>query len=195
MKSATIKILFLILGLGLLSGCQVNQMKLVNYANPENPENLTQNFNSVYFTETGTGGYEILLQSSEPIAREGNKVLRQMVFITTLWNPIPGKTYADESQINANVIYMVEIFERQGAAVTTEGSGTILCYKGAGFVSYQIDRTGQTMTGTIEKAFLEPIQKRGTRQLGRFELSGDFKAYKNRGAVGEFKITAGTNCR
>ncbi len=189
------KVLFLITVGTFLSGCQVNQLKLVNYADPETPEILTQNFSRVSFTDTGTGDFEILLQSSEPIAREGNKVLRQMVYISTLWNPIPGKTYADESQINAKVVYLVEIAERQEGTVTTEGRPTILCYKGSGFVSYQLDRTGQVMTGSIEKALLEPLHKSGTRRLGRFELSGEFKAMKNRGAVGEFKITAGTWCR
>ncbi len=194
MKS--LKIIFSLLLLTATAGCQVaNQMKLVNYANPETPEVLMQDFSQVWFAESGTGDYEILLRSSEPITREGNKVLRQMVYISTLWNPIPGKTYAESSQINAKMIYLVEIADRPGATVTTEGKGTILCYKGTGFVSYQLDRTGQIMTGSIEDAYLEPMTKRGTRRLGRFELSGDFKAMKNRGAIGEFKITAGTFCR
>lgn len=189
------KISFVILLAALAAGCQYNQMRLVNYVDPETPEVLTQNFNQVSFTEGGTGNYEILLQSSESITREGNKVLRQMVFITTLWNPIPGKTYAESSQINARVVYLVEILDRPGATVTTEGKGTILCYKGTGFVSYQLDRTGRVMTGSIEQAYLEPMAKHGTRRLGRFELSGDFQATKNHGAVGEFKITAGAYCR
>jgi hypothetical protein len=194
MKS--LKTALLIVILAGTAGCQmVNRMKLVNYANSENRETLTQDFSQVWFTETGTGDFEILLQSSEPITREGNKVLRQMVFISTLWNPIPGKTYAESSQINAKMIYMVEIADRPGASVTSEGKGTILCYKGSGFVSYQLDRTGQVLTGSIEDSYMEPMAKSGTRRLGRFELSGDFKAVKNRGAIGEFKITAGAFCR
>ncbi|MFA5863675.1 MAG: hypothetical protein WC975_03215 [Phycisphaerae bacterium] len=174
-------------------GCQsnYNRMSLVNYANAEKPEELFQNFSQSFFAGSPGGEYEILLTTSEPISKDGGKVLRQVVFVTTLWNPIPGKTYAESSQINAKIIYLVEIADCPGGAVIQQSGKKVICYKGSGFVSSQTNRTGQVLTGRIEQALLEPVLKGTHYRLGRFALSGNFRATRNRAAVGEFKITGG----
>jgi hypothetical protein len=176
-------------------GCAYNQMRLVNYANSESPEVLSQSFGQASFGESATGETQILLQSSEPMTTADNRVLRQSIFVTTLWKPIPGKTYAEESQINARVVYLVEIAQCPDPTVATRKGPTVLCYKGTGFVSFDLDQTKQILTGKIERALLEPTHKTGGYRLGTFELSGEFKAARNPGAIGEFKITSGNLCQ
>jgi len=178
------------MALVLAGGCQYNRLTLVNYADAEKPQTLEQAFSRSAFSKNAAGEYEILLQSSEPIAQGRDRVLKQSVYAATLWNPIPGKTYAESSQINARIIYLVEIAPEPGSVVVSEGGKTILCYKGSGFISYALDRTGQTLTGRIEQALLAPAQKKGGYRLGTFDLSGDFKAVYDHGAVGEFKMTS-----
>lgn len=182
----------ILMGLAALaaSGCSYNQMRLVNYADVENPEELQQAFTHASFEAATTGETTILLQTAEPMTAGENRILRQSIYVTTLWKPIPGKTYAEESQINARVIYLVEIAEQPGPTISSEKAATVLCYKGTGFVSYQLDRTGQTLTGSIERALLEPMYKGDGLRLGTFELSGPFKATRNPGAIGEFRITS-----
>ena len=185
------------LALAIIAGCQqnYNRMTLVNYADPEKPETLTQNFTQGDFADATGGGYEILLASREPIGLSGGKVLRQAVYVTTLWTPIPGKTYAELSQINATIIYLVEFEDQPGGVVISRAGPRTLCWKGSGFVSFYPDRTGEGLTGAIEEALLEPTHKKAGYRLGAFQLSGNFKATRNRAAVAEFKLTEGTYCR
>ncbi len=179
------------------TGCGYNQMRLVNYASAEKPEELQQVFNQTSFSDNSAGGYEVLLQSTEPIkgTEAEDRILRQAIFVSTIWKPIPGKTYAETTQINAKVIYLVEIANRPGGTVQSQDGPSFLCYKGSGFVSFEVDRMGQVMTGRIEQALLTPTHKGKSHRLGTFELSGDFRATRNATAIGEFKILAGPNLK
>jgi len=177
------------------AGCSYNQMHLINYANAEKPEDLQQVFTQASFFDNSTGGYEILLQSTEPIDDSNDRVLRQAIYISTIWKPIPGKTYAETTQLNARIIYLVEIANRPGGVVQTQEETTFLCYKGSGFVSFAVDQTKQVLTGRIEQAILTPVHKSKSHRLGTFELIGDFKAQRNPSAIGEFKILAGSSIK
>jgi len=177
------------------SGCQQynNTMKLVNYARSESPETLQQNFKDGYFSSNAFGEYEILLISDEPISQDGEKVMTQAIYATTLWKPIPGTTYAESSQINATIVYVVRIADKPDANIVSQSEEALLRYEGTGFLSFQTDPNENQMTGSIERAVLKPVHKRENYRLGTFELEGSFKAVKDAGKVAEFKLTLGAN--
>ncbi len=185
----------LILAAGLIAaagmGCTMtsNRMRLVNYVQPNQPEELYQNFSQGTFTKNSFGEYELLLENTEPIAQGESRILRQAIYATTIWDPIPGRTYAESSQINAKIMYIVDVDECEDSTVISQKSGKVLCYRGSGFISYQIDRTGNVLTGTIENAMLQPTHKYSHPRLGTFELSGNFRLVRDDAAISEFKIS------
>ena len=185
-----VSVIFIILLFLAGGGCRYNynRMKLINYADPGRPEELYQNFSGGAFSQKSASEYEILLSSSEPMNQDGNEILKQTVFVTTIWRAIPGKTYAESSQINARLVYLVEIAEPPQSQVKTEGGKIVLRYKGSGFVSYQTDRSGNVLTGRIEQALMQPVGNKAKYRLDNFELSGNFKASKNQAAIAEFKF-------
>jgi hypothetical protein len=170
-------------------------MTLMNYARPEAPETLEQNFRKGYFTSNAFGEYEILLKSSEPIDRGSDKIMTQALYAKTLWKPIPGKTYAESSQINATIVYVVRIADQPDAAVVSQTGETTLRYEGTGFICFKTDRSGNVLTGTIEQALLKPIHLKENYRLGTFELNGAFQARRDLSAIAEFKITLGASSR
>ncbi|NLE28055.1 MAG: hypothetical protein GX629_00115 [Phycisphaerae bacterium] len=182
-------LILLVLALGCRTGS--NSMVLVNYARPETPEKLGQTFNRGYFTCNAFGEYEILLESTEPISTENNQVLHQSLYLTTIWKPMPGRTYADSSQINAKMVYLVKIADHPDAAVVSQTGQATIRYQGTGFVVFDVDRSGNVLTGTIEQALMQPAHKKSNYRLGTFELSGSFRAVKDPAAVAEYKLTYG----
>jgi hypothetical protein len=166
------------------AGCQSfnkfnNTMTLVNYAKSDSPETLQQNFKEGFFSSNAFGEYEVLLKSDEPISQGGEKVMTQTIYATTLWKPIPGTTYAESSQINATIVYVVRIADKPDAEVVNQGGETTLRYEGTGFLSFQTDPNENEMTGTIERAVLKPMHKRENYRLGTFEMNGSFKRISN----------------
>jgi hypothetical protein len=186
-------LVFLVLALGCQTGS--NSIVLVNYAHPEKPEKLGQHFNHGYFTRNAFGEYEILLVSTEPISAEGNRVLYQALYATTIWTPQPGRTYADPSQINATITYLVKIGDNPDALVVSQTGQATLKYQGTGFISFEVDRSGNVLTGTIEQGLMQPTQKKSSYRLGTFELSGSFRAVKDYAALAEYKLTYGAEKR
>jgi hypothetical protein len=167
-------------------------MVLVNYARPEKPERLGQSFNHGYFTCNAFGEYEILLESSEPITRESDQILHQSLYVMTIWKPLPGRTYADSSQINARMVYLVKIGDNPDALVVSQTGEATLRYQGTGFISFETDRSGNVLTGTIEQSLLQPGHKKSSYRLGTFEMSGAFRAVKDPAALAEYKLTYGS---
>jgi hypothetical protein len=172
-------------------GCQqnVNHMRLVNYSDKESPEELFQQFTSCSFLCSPIGEYEFLLETNEPIENKSSRILRQVIYGSILWTPQPGKTYAESTQINSKLTYIVEIADNPDATVISQTGKTLLCYRGTGFITFSLDRTGEILSGKIESALLEPTKGTTSKRLGTFSLSGEFSALKNPSAIAEYKIT------
>ncbi len=178
----------------IINGCKsdYNRMKIVNYKTADNPETLTQNFQYAYFDVGRSGDYYIVLESFEPMTRKSAKILKQVLYAKLLWRPIPGRTYAESSQINARIEYLITVTDAVSAKVVKEGSYIQLRYTGTGFICFSLDRKGKVMTGTIEQALLEPVNKTGQYPLGKFIFSGKFRAVRNPSAIAECRMTLRT---
>ncbi len=169
----------------MLGGCKrgYNRLRIVNYKSPDRPEVLTQEFKYAYFDTVNSNNYRIILKSEEPVSKDENQILQQIIFIKLLWQVVPGRTYANSSQINAKIDYIIKIMSPENARVKRYITKTFR-YRGSGFVFFRLNWRKDKMTGSIEDALLNPVGKAETG-LGKFILSGKFKARYNPSAVAE----------
>lgn len=95
--------------------------------------------------------------------------IAQFVLIDLLWRAEPGTTFADSTQTNAGITYCL-----------VRGPDTVR-YDGAGFVYFQLDRDGRTMTGRVESATLYPSKATSDSidVLGPCRVTAEFVAHKN----------------
>ena len=86
-----------------------------------------------------------------------------------MWNPIPGTTYAEGSQINARVQY----------ALLTPPTG--MRYDGSTFADYRLKRRTGKLVGTLEEGTLSPRYRMGdaAEPFGPCRFRGTFVATEN----------------
>ncbi len=181
---AAIAVLFM------MSSCKpvYNRMRIINYKMPDEPETVIQDFREAYFYQGKGDDYYIVLKSQEPMNRENKRILQQILYAKLLWKPIPGRTYAESSQINAKIEYLITVVDSSDKKVIRQDSYIKLRYLGTGFICFSLNRKADIMTGTIEQALLEPVEKSDKYPLGRFILSGKFRAVRNSCAVAECRM-------
>ncbi len=153
-----------------------NEMRLVSYRNVDSPRNVIQHFEGGSYTVDSAGQYDILLENHEPFSSKGKRILFQSIRIRTIWTPIPGRTYAESSQINANIDYTIKVEDAPYAKVKAEGGYVTLRYHGSGFVVVHENRSKTEITGSIENAELKPARVSAGDSLGTFILSGKFRS-------------------
>jgi len=170
------------------------RVELTSYAQPDRPETYFQDFALAWFSSQPNGDIEILLETSQPIESLGYDVLQQSLYIHVLWTPIPGKTYAESTQINAQITYEMRV-ANTGQRVRSASDDQPICYKGSGFVTFTTDWRGNGLTGKIERAGLEPQKSAPDLALGRLVLKGAFNAIRSAEAINEYKITGGNLSR
>lgn len=167
------------------------RIEVTRFSDP--PQTYYQEFASVWFRKTAAGEFEILLESGEPVAERD--ILRQSVYIRVFWRPLPGKTYAEATQINAQVTYYMELSPPDTGQVVSAAPRGRFCHTGSGFVSLSLDRTGHVMRGRIEQATLEPVGPADDRSLGKMILSGTFRADRGVEPIAVYKVTRAKHCR
>lgn len=166
------------------------RVELTSYAQADRPETYYQDFSLAWFHSQPDGDVEILLETSQPIESLGYDVLRQSLFIHVLWTPIPGKTYVESTQINAQFTYEMRV-ANPGQRVRSATDDQPICYKGSGFVTFTTDWQGKVLSGNIERAMLEPQKSAPDLALGRLVLKGSFKAVRSSDAIDEYRVTGG----
>ncbi|NLX07332.1 MAG: hypothetical protein GXY33_19505 [Phycisphaerae bacterium] len=184
----------LLLPLG--AGCQQHygRLTVVSYRDPGRPTTYYQSFPDAWFSQLPSGDYQILLASSEPINSLDRDVLEQTMFIRVFWTPIPGKTFAESSQINAGIDYRIRVADPADAPVVSQRPKTMICYKGSGFVSFSPDPSGRGLKATLEHAVLRPAEESDEPALGRLIVKGQFRARKAEGQIADYRIRAAEAC-
>ena len=101
-----------------------------------------------------------------PTMIEEQVYIAQMLHIEMLWQPKPGKTFAERTQTDAGITYCLQ-----------RGSDRAR-YEGAGFVYFTLDDDGRTITGQIESATLYPAGATddSVAVLGSCRIRGPFVA-------------------
>ena len=200
MSKSALTLVFMVCTLAIGCRQQINRVSVLAYRpGPEKTEVFYQDFSQAWFVRSGRGEYQLLLENIEPIQSESSShhMLRQSLYCRILWEPVPGKTFAESSQINARVEYRLDVAPPQEVAVTSQQPKTSLDYRGSGFVSFSLDRSGEIMRGTIEQAVLElegssSNHSEKDKEMGRMVLKeGKFVARKAADQIAEYKIVHG----
>ncbi len=92
--------------------------------------------------------------------------IAQLLHIEMLWQPRPGKTYAERTQTDAGITYCLQ------------RGGDRARYEGAGFVYFTLEDDGRTIVGEIESATLYPAgaTDESVAVLGPCRIRGPFVA-------------------
>ena len=186
----------LVMSAALVSSCQEKRgsFSVVSYGSEGEAERYYQDFGCGSFRETGTEGTEILLESREPIESKGGRILHQILYARVFWRAVPGKTFVESSQINAHLDYQLEVAEPPAPNVVSQRPKQVICYKGSGFITFEVGRTGQAMRGVIEEAVLEPYGGATDRRLGRLMLNGTFDARRSAKPIADYQAARNGNC-
>ena len=162
------------------------KFQVVTFHDPNHPETLTERFDGGgSFTLNADGNYHIVFeipptliqpQASDECnpSEHPQKALpvwaSQFIHIEVFWRALPGKTYADRTQTNANILYCV---------ITGDDA---ISYEGAGFAYLDLSRDGKRLRGTLESSTLFPARfAKAPRDLfGPCRITGTFQAVYDR---------------
>jgi len=121
------------------------------------------------------GLVELVLQTERPSALDPTQTIRQVLLIQAFWNPQPGRSFVESSQIDARVRF----------AMLTPPTG--VRYDGSAMVTWRVDRASRRLTGWIESGSLTPRFRMGdaVEPFGAANFTGSFIADENPGEVVE----------
>ena len=112
------------------------------------------------------GNVDLVLRRSTAGQTNTNRVITQVVHIRSFWRSIPGETVAHRTQINGLITYCI---------ISGRGGAT---FEGAGSVFFKQKRRGNTLSGTLDLASLQPKRQlvSDSPVFKRAELTGTFRA-------------------
>ncbi len=157
-------------GLGLL-GCRsapFNRVEVTDIRSDAPPQLHYEDFDESYFRLRDGGLVDLVLRKQTRAAADQTRKIVQIIVLRSYWKPFPGRTYANDSMLNANLCY-----------VLINGDSAI-SYEGGGFFQYA-EKKGEVITGKLECGDLQPLRGVGG-ELGIFErarISGKFKAQRD----------------
>lgn len=177
------------------------QFEIVSYKAPRYPQRYMEVFERGFFSRNTDGNWTLAFQVPptylpvEPAPGDASNVqpastkpqpdadaaapapeeirVAQVLLVEVFWRPQPGRTYAEASQTNANIVYCL-----------MSGSSSIT-YEGAGFVSFDDQWRGEGIQGEIESSALYPVRYVNSPSdlFGPCRLSGAFTAVEDRAGV------------
>jgi hypothetical protein len=155
-----------------LLGCgpQPNRIYVETFDEPLAPRRYTTDFTEAYFGRAADGGLDILLRWKQPTQADPTQDIEQIVHAHAFWTPVLGTTRAEASMLNATLRFMI----------LTPPTG--VDYQGAGFITFDIDRSGDILDGRIENGEVTPRQVAGgaAKPFGPARISGRIHATRNR---------------
>jgi hypothetical protein len=154
------------------AGCgpQTTRFNVVDYPTDGPPSHYFEDFRECYYSTDASGRFDVVARRIGVPERGGVGKITQVVHLRGIWHPDPGRTYAEQTMINATVSYMI-----------VDGSGGA-SFEGGGFVSFREDYARTTAFGKLELAKLAPVRSlgEGKRIFERAEVRGEFTATRDR---------------
>ena len=170
-------------------------LTLTSYLQPDQPKQYTQDFNEGWFSQTSKGQYQIVLKYEDTSGSAEHTWVTQIISMALFWQPQPGMTFVESSQINARIQYLMLSDQPPDAHQSTQQPTERFCYRGTGFVTFKLTKRGKAMKGWIESGNLKPHADRPDDLFGRFTLTGRFKATSDAAAVQRYRKMAADFCR
>jgi len=160
-----------------LTGCaeRVTQLRIESHKPPAPSTFLTQQFPVAWFSWDARGNIDLVFESAQPSEVDADGQMLQVFWARMFWKPVPGTTFVERTQINANFGYAILDLDR------------VVSYEGAGFVFMSFDRSGGQMTGAVESGTLARMRnsEESVDVLGQCLVSGEFTARRNDAKVVE----------
>lgn len=171
------------------------KFRVVTFRDPNHPETLTERFDGGgSFTVNADGNYHIVfeipptliqpeLSDDSDSSTHPQQALpvwaSQFIHIEIFWRALPGTTYAERTQTNANILYCV---------ITGDDA---ISYEGSGFAYLDLSRDGKRLGGTLESSTLFPARfAKAPRDLfGPCRVTGSFQATRDRREVATVQRT------
>ncbi|MDO8632048.1 MAG: hypothetical protein Q7R41_16315 [Phycisphaerales bacterium] len=159
-----------VVGFAASTGCSVapSAFEIVDHRASGETKRYRETFDESYYDIDKSGNLMLVLRRSQP-ARGDAPELTQVMVVRGVWRCIPGKTIAQDTQINGTVTY----------ALIGGRSGTT--FEGAGSLFFSEDWIGEGLTGSLDLATLRPRRRIGGDEaiFDRAELSGQFHAKRD----------------
>jgi hypothetical protein len=164
-------LLAMILGLASCAGCSPDRtrIELSTYDQAGQAEQHFSEFSRASFRQGAGGLIEVVMRSDRPSTLDPTQTITQILYIKSFWNPVPGTTYVEASQINSRIQY----------AMLTPPTG--VRYDGGAFLTYHYDRASGDLIAKIESATLAPKYRLGdaVEPFGSSRLTGTIRAQEN----------------
>ena len=158
-----------------LGGCgpQGTRFNIVDHRTVGGATSYFENFGECYYSTDPAGHFDFVARRVGFGESDADERITQVVHLRGIWHSVPGRTYAEETMINATVSYMI---------VSDSGGAS---FDGGGFVSFRENRKKTVATGKLELAKLAPVRRLGDgrRIFERAEVKGVFKAARDRRQV------------
>ncbi len=157
---------------GGLCGCHsapFNRVEVTDIRSDATPQLHYEDFDESYFRLRDGGLVDLVLRKQTRATEDQTRKIVQIIVLRSYWKPFPGRTYANDSMLNANLCY-----------VLIKGDSAI-SYEGGGFFQYAEKKGGEVITGKLAGGDLQPLRGVGG-DLGIFErarISGKFKARRD----------------
>ncbi len=166
----------LMVSLGGLLGCggpEVTRIEVTTYDGSGSARHHDTEFVRASYYRPPNGMVELVLWAEDPSTLDPTQRITQIVYVKEFWNPRPGTTYAEPTQINARVQY----------ALLSPPTG--VRYDGAAFLTYRINRWTGVLTGRLESGNLAPRYHMGGADVpfGPARFTGAIRAVQNQAQV------------
>ena len=115
------------------AGCTNNHSGIVltSYQQTDQPKQYAQSFSQGWFYKTASGEYQIVLQNKQHVDQPARRSIEQFIFITVFWVAQPGRTFAETSQLNARIEYLMVANEPADAQQSGQQPGLGAVYRPA----------------------------------------------------------------
>ncbi len=175
MKTHSAYLATTLIGLCVCSGCSPvrSRIDLTTFDDAGKSQHHYANFSRASYRRSPGGLLEVVMRAERASTKDPTQIITQVLYLKTFWNPQPGRTYVEATQINGRAEY----------AMLTPPTG--VRYDGSAFLTGKIDQVTGDLIGHIESGTLEPRYRMGdaAEPFGPARFSGTLRAAERPGEV------------
>jgi hypothetical protein len=153
------------------TGCapEFSTFQITDHRPGEPVERYHEEFDEGYYDLDPDGNVDVVLRRVSSSTPDRGRKITQIIHLRSHWRSIPGRTVADETQLNGTVRYMI----RLGRAAAM--------FEGAGSLFYHETDTEDVIEGSLDHALLSPTRRLAAAPevFQHAELTGHFRAEYN----------------
>jgi hypothetical protein len=157
------------------TGCgpRVTEFNITDHRAAGPAEQYFERFDECFYCVDHNGNMDIVACRHSPATGDASDTITQVLHIRQLWSAVPGRTFVEETMINATISYLI---------VGPTGGAS---FDGGGFVTFNENRDGTEIRGRLESSALTPQRGLGDEAdlFSRASVSGTFVARRHKAKV------------